>query len=416
MHNLTIDGERLWQTIMETSAFGAIAGGGIGRLTLSEADRNVRDWLWEQCEAIGCSVKVDTVGNMFALRPGTNGNALPIAMGSHLDTQPTGGKFDGILGVLAGLEVLRTLHDAGYEAEHPLMLVNWTNEEGARFAPAMLGSGVHAGVFDQTFADSRVDADGVSFGEAIDAIGYRGKAPLGETRFAAMFELHIEQGPLLERDTTDIGIVTGVQAMRWYDLAITGREAHAGSTPMDMRCDALAYAAAVILGAQEIARRFKGMATTGQLSIASPSRNVIPGTVTLSLDMRHPTDDGLDQMEAEVAKLVWSQCQERARTDVVWNSPAVHFDAGCLATVRQAVKRIGASARDIVSGAGHDAVYVSRVAPTAMIFIPCREGLSHNPAESAEKGHCVLGAQALLESVLSHKVSRGPQQGATETP
>ncbi|MCR6502389.1 M20 family metallo-hydrolase [Shinella sp. CPCC 101442] len=403
MHNLTIDSDRLWQTIMETAALGATPDGGIRRLTLSQEDRQVRDWFRRQCEAIGCSIKVDAVGNMFAARPGINEHALPIDMGSHLDTQPTGGKFDGILGVLAGLEVLRTLHDAGHKTEHPLMLVNWTNEEGSRFAPAMLGSGVHSGVFDMAFAESRLDADGVSLAEAIGKIGYRGETPLGETRFAAMFELHIEQGPVLERENVEIGVVTGVQAMRWYDLAITGREAHAGSTPMDMRCDALADAAAIVLGAQEIARELGGMATTGQLSIGAPSRNVIPGNVTISLDLRHVTDDGLDQLETSVADLIRKRCGDRAQLQTVWNSPAVHFNPGCIETVRCAAERLGASRREIVSGAGHDSVYVSRVAPTAMIFIPCRDGLSHNPAESAEKDHCALGAQILLESVISHR-------------
>ena len=401
MHNLTIDSDRLWQTILETAAFGATPDGGIRRLTLAHEDLQVRDWFRAQCEGIGCTVKVDTVGNMFATRPGTNEHALPIAMGSHLDTQPTGGKFDGILGVLAGLEVLRTLHDARYETEHPLMLINWTNEEGARFAPAMLGSGAHSGVFDQAFADSRTDTDGISFAEAIEKIGYRGETPLGETRFAAMFELHIEQGPVLEREGVEIGIVTGVQAMRWYDLVITGREAHAGSTPMDMRCDALADAAAIILGTQEVARRLGGMATTGQLSIAAPSRNVIPGKLTMSLDLRHVTDTGLDALEIEVADLIQEQCGDRAMLQTIWNSPAVHFNATCIETVRRVTERLKASSREIVSGAGHDAVYVSRVAPTAMIFIPCRDGLSHNPAERAEKDHCALGAQVLLENVLS---------------
>ncbi|GLR50625.1 M20 family metallo-hydrolase [Shinella yambaruensis] len=407
MHNLTINGERLWQTITQTAAFGAGPDGGIRRLTLSPEDKKVRDWLREQCEAIGCSLKVDTVGNMFATRPGTREHALPIAMGSHLDTQPTGGKFDGILGVLAGLEVLRTLHDAGYETEHPVMLINWTNEEGARFAPAMLGSGAHAGVFDQAFVDSRLDTDGVSFAEAIETIGYRGETPLGETSLAAMFELHIEQGPVLEREDIEIGVVTGVQAMRWYDLVITGQEAHAGSTPMDMRCDALADAAAIVLGAQDIARKLGGMATTGQLSINSPSRNVIPGTLTLSLDLRHVTDGGLDSLEIEVTDLIRKQCGKRAHLQTVWISPAVHFDVDCIETVRCAAERLGTSRRDIVSGAGHDSVHVSRIAPTTMIFIPCKDGLSHNPAESARKEHCVLGAQVLLESIILHQSSAG---------
>jgi len=401
MQNLTIDGERLWQTIMETAAFGATADGGVRRLTLGREDKQIRDWFRDQCEALGCTVDVDTVGNMFAHRPGRDRDALPIAIGSHLDTQPTGGKFDGILGVLAGLEVFRTLHAAGYETERPLILVNWTNEEGARFAPAMLGSGVHAGVFDQAFADSRTDADGVSFAEAIEAIGYRGSTPVGKKHFAAMFELHIEQGPVLERENADIGVVTGVQAMRWYDLAIKGQEAHAGSTPMDMRCDALADASGIILAAQEAARSLGGMATTGQLSINSPSRNVIPGHVTLSLDLRHQSEEGLDTLESAVVDLIRKQCGDRAQLQIVWNSPAVNFDPLCIDAVRTAAVKWGAAAREIVSGAGHDSVYIARVAPTAMIFVPCKNGLSHNPAESATIDHCAKGTQVLLESVLA---------------
>lgn len=402
MQNLIIDGDRLWQSIMETAAFGATPDGGVRRLTLSEEDKQVRDWFRDQCEALGYTVSIDTVGNMFARRPGRDDNALPTAIGSHLDTQPTGGKFDGILGVLAGLEVLRTLDAAGYETERPLLLVNWTNEEGARFAPAMLGSGVYAGVFDQAFADSRTDTDGISFGEAIEAIGYRGETTVGETRFGAMFELHIEQGPVLERETIDIGVVTGVQATRWYDISITGRESHAGSTPMGMRSDALADAARIILASQEIARALGGMATTGQLAITTPSRNVVPGKVTISLDLRHEQDDSLDRLEAEVLATVRELCGERAEFQTIWNSPAVRFDHGCIDAVRAGAAHAGASHREIVSGAGHDSVYVSRVAPTAMIFIPCKGGLSHNPAESATKLQCAVGAQTLLNSVLAY--------------
>ncbi|NSZ60082.1 Zn-dependent hydrolase (plasmid) [Agrobacterium tumefaciens] len=410
MQNLMIDGDRLWQTIMETAALGATADGGVRRLTLGEEDKQVRDWFRDECEAVGCTVEVDEVGNMFARRPGRSADALPIAIGSHLDTQPTGGKFDGILGVLAGLEIFRTLHAAGYETEMPLMLVNWTNEEGARFAPAMLGSGVHAGVFDKAFADSRTDADGVSFAEAIEDIGYRGTMPIRQIRFAAMFELHIEQGPVLERENADIGIVTGVQAMRWYDLAIRGREAHAGSTPMDMRCDALADAASIILETQAAARSLGAMATTGQLSIISPSRNVIPGHVTLSLDLRHESDEELDRLEAAVSHLIAKQCGERAHLEVVWNSPAVRFDPRCIQAVREAAEKSHATTSEIVSGAGHDSVYVSRVAPTAMIFIPCKDGVSHNPAESAEKDQCTMGTQVLLETIIAYQSSMASEQ------
>ncbi|QRM57876.1 Zn-dependent hydrolase [Sinorhizobium sp. BG8] len=402
MQNLTIDGDRLWQTIMETAAFGATSDGGIRRLTLSQEDKQMRDWFRAQCEALGCTVTVDTVGNMFALRPGRNADALPIAIGSHLDTQPTGGKFDGILGVLAGLEVFRALHATGYETEQPLVLVNWTNEEGSRFAPAMLGSGVHAGVFDRDFADSRTDIDGVSFGQAIDEIGYRGQTPIGSTRFAAMFELHIEQGPILEREGIDIGIVTGVQAMRWYDLTITGQEAHAGSTPMDMRHDALVDAAKILLAAQEAARELGGLATTGQLAIASPSRNVIPGRVTISLDLRHEHDEELERLEGEVVSFIEQCCGDRAELRTIWNSPAVRFDPSCLDAIRAGAHQSGVSTREIVSGAGHDSVYVSKVTPTAMIFVPCKDGLSHNPAESATQSQCAQGAQVLMNAILSY--------------
>src|SRR5437763_4363000 len=238
MKNLNIDAERLWGELMETARIGATHKGGICRLTLTDLDRQVRDWFKSQCEALGCTVSVDEVGNMFALRAGRRADVKPIAIGSHLDTQPTGGKFDGVLGVLGGLEVLKTLHDLGYETNAPLLLVNWTNEEGARFAPAMLGSGVFAKVFDRAYADSREDRQGGKFGEALEAIGYRGSVKAGDVPIGAMFELHIEQGPILEAEGKVIGVVQGVQGMRWYDVTVTGREAHTGSTPMQLRKNA----------------------------------------------------------------------------------------------------------------------------------------------------------------------------------
>lgn len=403
MQKLTIDADRLWETIMETASFGGTPDGGVRRLTMSEEDRSVRDWFREQCEALRCDVSIDEVGNMFALRQGTDPQALPVGIGSHLDTQPTGGKFDGIVGVLAGLEVFRTLEDAGHITRRPLMLVNWTNEEGARFAPAMLGSGVHAGVFAKTYANSRVDTDGITFVQAIEAIGYRGTVPLGKTQFSAMFELHIEQGPILERGGFEIGVVTGVQAIRWFDLSIIGREAHAGSTPMEMRRDALVDASTIVLAAQDLACRHGGLATIGQIQISAPSRNVIPGKVTMSLDLRHERDEALDAMEAEISSLISQQCGEHATLTEIWNNPAVQFDKGCLMSIRAGATSAGAKTCELVSGAGHDSVYISRVAPTAMIFIPCKDGLSHNPAESATREHCALGAQVLLQAVLDHE-------------
>lgn len=414
-NNLTIDAERLWSDLVETARIGGTPKGGIRRLALGEEDRRVRDWFRTQCEKLGCAVAVDEVGNMFATRPGRDNTLPPIAIGSHLDTQPTGGKFDGVLGVLAGLECLRTMHAAGYETHAPVMLVNWTNEEGSRFAPAMLGSGVHAGVFDRNYADTRSDTEGVSFAEAIEAIGYRGERKVGSTAIGAMFELHIEQGPILEAEGDTIGIVTGVQGMRWYDVEITGRESHAGSTPMRMRRDALPAAAALVLAVQGAARGLPdAVATVGTISVHPSSRNVIPGAATLTVDLRHPRADALGRLEAEIEQALAAICEEHGVTGTltrIWDSPPVPFDPACLASVRHAAGSLGYRMRDIVSGAGHDAAYVARIAPTAMIFVPCAGGLSHNEAEDASFDDCRAGAQVLLQAVLDYDrhLAEGPQ-------
>jgi beta-ureidopropionase / N-carbamoyl-L-amino-acid hydrolase len=407
MQNLTINPQRLWDSLMDTAKIGGTEKGGICRLTLTDLDRQVRDWFRSQCEALGCTVTVDQVGNMFATRPGKRGDLAPIAIGSHLDTQPTGGKFDGVLGVLGGLEVMRTMHDLGYETNAPLMLVNWTNEEGSRFAPAMLGSGVYAGVFDRAFADSREDRQGNTFGDAIESIGYRGEAAPGSVKFGAMFELHIEQGPILEADEKMVGVVTGVQGMRWYEVEFTGREAHTGSTPMTIRANALLGAARVVEHVNRIALEHAPLAvgTVGLVEVKPNSRNVIPGHVFFTVDFRHPDDAVLDIMEsklmsaiADVAKDVWLEFTAKK----VWDSPAVHFDAECIAAVRKGTEKAGFSSRDMVSGAGHDAAYIARVAPTTMIFVPCEGGLSHNEAESTTLEECAAGAQVLLNAVLEY--------------
>ncbi len=405
VQNLAIDPQRLWDSLMETAAIGGTPKGGICRLALTDLDRQVRDWFRAKVEALGCIVTVDEVGNMFAVRPGRRGDLPPIAMGSHLDTQPTGGKFDGVLGVLGGLEALRTLVDLGVETEAPIMLVNWTNEEGSRFAPAMLASGVHAGVFSREYADQRQDRDGISFGDALEAIGYRGEAAAGSVRFGAMFELHIEQGPVLEAEGKTIGVVTGVQGMRWYDVEITGREAHSGSTPMSLRHNALLGAAQTIAAVDRIAHEHAPLAvgTVGLVEVRPNSRNVVPGHVFLSVDFRHPEDAVLDAMEARlrgaVAELAAPGIEAAVRP--IWNSPPVAFDPGCIAAVRDGAARAGHATRDIVSGAGHDAAYVARVAPTTMIFVPSAGGLSHNEAESTSFGECAAGAQVLLNAVLA---------------
>ena len=406
MQNLKIDGERLWGELMETAAIGGTPKGGICRLTLSELDRQVRDWFKARAEKLGCTVAIDDMGAMFARRPG-QADVPPIAMGSHLDTQPTGGKFDGVLGVLGALEALRTLVEAGYETFAPIEVVNWTNEEGARFSPAMTSSGVFAGAFDRAWAVSRPDRSGETFGAALEAIGYRGAEPCGAHRLSAVFELHIEQGPILEAEAKDIGIVTGVQGMRWYEANVTGQDAHTGATPMHLRKNALLGAARLVDKIDAIARAHSPLAvgTVGSLEVKPNSPNVVPGEVHFTVDFRHPQTAVLDSMErmlfAAVAEVCGTLRLEGTATKI-WDQPPVAFDPQCIAAVREAAAQSGFSAREIVSGAGHDAAYVARVAPTAMIFVPCHDGVSHNEAEFTSKQQCAAGAQVLLQAVLNY--------------
>ena len=406
MSNLAINPERLWDELMETAVIGGTAKGGICRLSLTDLDREVRDWFKARTEALGCRVTVDDMGGMFARREGT-ADVPPIAIGSHLDTQPTGGKFDGALGVLAALEALRTLVEAGYETFAPIEVVNWTNEEGSRFQPAMVGSGVFAGVFERDWAATRPDRTGVTFGAALDAIGYRGPERCGAHPLSAFFEVHIEQGPLLEAEGRDIGVVTGVQAMRWYDVTVTGQDAHTGTTPMHLRKNAL-------LGVARLIERVHGIAlanapaavgTVGMIDNRPNSRNVIPGEVLFCADLRHPEARVLDAMEAIFMESLTEICEPlglTAQAEKIWDQPPVRFDPDCVAAVRRAAELSGFSTRDIVSGAGHDAAYVSRVAPSAMIFVPCRGGISHNEAEFSSKEQCAAGAQVLLQAVLDY--------------
>ena len=404
--NLSIDPQRLWDTLMETARIGGTEKGGVRRLTLTDLDRQVRDWFKAACDGLGCTVTVDEVGNMFAVRPGKRDDVAPIAMGSHLDTQPTGGKFDGILGVLGGLEALRTLVDLGYETNAPVMLVNWTNEEGSRFAPAMLGSGVFAGVFDRAYADSREDRQGETFGAALDAIGYRGEVKAGTVPMSAMFELHIEQGPILEAEGKTIGIVKGVQGMRWYDVTVTGKEAHTGSTPMMLRKNALLGASKLFEAVDRIAKaRLPAVGTVGLVEVKPNSRNVIPGEVFFSVDFRNPDGAVLEEMEAEFGRTVTAVAAETGLEIVwkrIWDSPPVVFDADCVASVAEGAATAGLPAREIVSGPGHDAAYIARVCPTSMIFVPCKDGISHNEAEDTSFDECAAGAQVLLNAVLAY--------------
>jgi N-carbamoyl-L-amino-acid hydrolase len=403
--NLRIDPERLWSTLMETAAIGGTAKGGINRQTLTAEDAQVRAWFKRTTEALGCTVSVDEVGNMFALRRGRRADLAPIALGSHLDTQPTGGKFDGNLGVLGALEALRTLVAAGYETNAPFVVVNWTNEEGARFAPAMLGSGVFAGVYSRAEADATTDIAGVRFGEALDGIGWRGEAGIGMP-LSAYLELHIEQGPILEAEDKTIGVVTGVQGVRWYEAAITGRESHAGTTPMPRRADAMVACARLALEVQRIALAHAPTAvgTVGRVEVEPNSPNVIPGVVRMTVDLRHHDDAVLSAMEASLyaaIDAIGREAKVAIGTKKLHDLAAIRFHPDCIAAVRAGAEALGYAHRDIISGAGHDAVHLSKVAPTAMIFVPCKDGLSHNEAESATREHCAAGAQVLLEASLA---------------
>ena len=401
--NLTINPQRLWDSLMDTAKFGGTPKGGIKRLTVSDEDKLVRDWFKAQCENLGCKVEVDEVGNMFATRPGKRKDVLPIAMGSHLDTQPTGGKFDGVLGAL---EALRTLVDMGYETNAPIMIANWTNEEGSRFAPAMLCSGVYAGVFTPDFAWSREDRSGVKLGDELARIGYKGPHKAGAIKFGAMFELHIEQGPILEAESKMVGVVTGVQGMRWYEVTLKGQESHTGATPMGLRKNALLAAARMIDAIDEVGMaNLPGVASVGLIENRPNSRNVVPGEVFFTVDLRHPDETILDKMEKayrETVMRIAHDCKVEVDEKRIWNSPAVKFAPQLIEAVREGVKQAGFSSRDMASGAGHDAAYIARVAPTTMIFVPCLGGISHNEEESTTLEECAAGAQLLLNAVLTH--------------
>ena len=403
--NLKIDGQRLWDSLMEMARIGATPKGGCNRQTLTDLDREGRDLFRRWCEKAGLAVSVDEMGNMMARRRGKRDELPPVVIGSHLDTQPTGGQFDGVAGVLTGLEVVRTLNDAGYESDHPLMVVNWTNEEGCRFAPAMLSSGVWGGAFTKEFAYSRTDREGKEFGAELERIGYKGDLPCAPQDWKCHLELHIEQGPILEAEGKIIGVVTGGQGIRWLDVEITGQESHAGSTPMPRRRDALVAAAKVIAALDGIARRHApdGVTTVGVLQIAKPSRNVIPGGVTFTVDIRHPEHEQIEAMDRELRAALAEACGRDGlpyACNQIWYFPPVAFDQGCIAAVRRAAETCGYAWREMVSGPGHDSCYTARAVPTSMIFIPCKDGLSHNEEEWAEPVHVEAGANVMLQAAL----------------
>ena len=403
--NLRIDGARLWSSLMEMAEIGGTPKGGCNRLTLTDLDCRSRELFARLCAEAGLSITVDRMGNMFARRPGAKGDLPPVMMGSHLDTQPTGGKFDGVLGVLGALEVVRSMNDLNIHTRHPIEIVNWTNEEGSRFAPAMVSSGVFAGAYTLEQAYGCKDRDGLKLGDELERIGFKGEAPVGRRDIHAFFELHIEQGPILEDEGVDIGVVTHGQGQRWFEVTLKGFESHAGSTPMPRRRDALVGAARIVELVQSIglAHPPLAVATTGMLNPYPNSRNVIPGEVFLTCEFRHPESAVLDAMDGALRDGIASVAA-RAKLEVeikeVFNYAPVHFDAGCIDAVRRAATACGFSHRDIVSGAGHDACYLARVAPTSMIFTPCVDGVSHNEAESISPEWASAGAQVLFHAVL----------------
>jgi N-carbamoyl-L-amino-acid hydrolase len=399
-----IDGGRLWSSLMELARIGATPKGGVRRVTLTPADREGRERFALWCRDAGLELRVDAIGNMFARRAGKDAGAAPVVMGSHLDTQPNGGRFDGAYGVMAGLEVVRTLNDAGITTRAPLEVACWTNEEGSRFVPTMMGSGVFAGVYPLDDVLKNKDTDGVSVRAALEAIGYRGQAR--PHTVGAYFEAHIEQGPVLEDTRTTIGVVQGALGQRWFDVLITGQDAHAGPTPMHLRRDAMLAAAQLTLEVNRIATSFPDSArgTVGHLQVTPNSRNVIPGEVRMTVDLRNARDATLSSMKEELERRAKAVGQERRVSidvkEVVYFPPS-EFAPELVGRVRAAAERLGFSHRDIVSGAAHDAVYLARVAPTAMVFVPCEGGISHNEIENARPEDLAAGCSVMLEAVLA---------------
>ncbi len=411
MRNLTIDGARLWASLMAMARIGATPKGGVCRLALTELDRAGREVFIGWCKDAGCSIAVDKVGNIFARRPGRDNTKPAVMTGSHLDTQPTGGRFDGIFGVLAGLEIVRTLNDRGIETEAPVEIAVWTNEEGARFSPAMMGSGVYAGVFALAEVLGKRDVEGKIFADELTRIGFAGPDEPGRRAVKCYFEAHIEQGPILEAEGKTIGVVTAAQGQRWYEITVTGQEAHAGPTPMPRRRDALVGAARMIELVNRIGRERPpyACATVGFIQSKPNSRNTIPGEVFFTVDFRHPDDAVLSEMDGALKTgfaAIAADSGLQLAVKEFWYSPPTPFAKPLVDAVREGAMRHGYAHRDIVSGAGHDAVYMARVAPAAMIFVPCVGGISHNEIEDAKPEDITAGANVLLHAMLAEAGAR----------
>ena len=403
--NMRINGDRLWDSLMEMAKIGPGIAGGNNRQTLTDDDAKGRALFQDWCESAGCSMGLDQMGTMFARREGTDPDALPVYVGSHLDTQPTGGKYDGVLGVLAGLEIIRMLNDLNVKTKHPIVIVNWTNEEGTRFAPPMVASGVFAGVHTLDWAYNRTDADGCTLGDELKRIDYVGDEPVGGRKMHAFYELHIEQGPILEAENKDIGVVTHGQGLSWLQVTLTGRESHTGSTPMPMRVNAGLGMARITQLVDEIALGHAphAVGAIGHCDVYPNSRNIIPGKVVFTVDFRHPDKAVIADMESKMregAKAIADEIGLGMEIEQVGGFDPVEFDAGCVSKVRAAAERLGYTHQDIVSGAGHDACWINRVAPTSMVMCPCVDGLSHNEAEEITRDWSTAGANVLFHAVV----------------
>ncbi|PQO22474.1 Zn-dependent hydrolase [Rhodobacteraceae bacterium WD3A24] len=403
--NMKIDADRLWNAIHEMAEIGPGVAGGNNRQTVTDEDGEGRKLFQKWCEAAGLTMGVDEMGDMFARREGTDPDAPPVYVGSHLDTQPTGGRYDGVLGVLAGLEIIRTLNDLNVRTKHPIVVTNWTNEEGTRFAPAMLASGVYAGVHDLDWAYGREDAEGKTFGDELQRIGWKGDEKVGERRMHAFFELHIEQGPILEAEEKDVGVVTHGQGLSWTQVTVTGKESHTGSTPMPMRRNAGLGMARILDLVDQIAWSHKpdAVGAAGHIDIYPNSRNVIPGKAVFTVDFRSPELEVIQDMEQRLrdgGQKIADEMGLEVEFEKVGGFDPVKFDEGCVTAVRNAAQRLGYSHREIVSGAGHDACWINRIAPTAMVMCPCVDGLSHNEAEEISKEWAEKGANVLMHAVV----------------
>ena len=403
--NLRINADRLWDSLMEMATIGPGVAGGNNRQTLTDEDGEGRHLFKRWCDEAGLAMGVDEMGTMFAMRAGADPEALPVYVGSHLDTQPTGGKYDGVLGVLGGLEVIRTLNDLGIRTKHPIVVINWTNEEGTRFAPAMVASGVFAGMHELEWAYDRTDAKGKKFGDELKRIGWKGDEKVGARKMHAFFELHIEQGPILEDEGIDIGVVTHGQGLWWLQVTLTGKDAHTGSTPMPKRRNATLGMARVIELVHEVAMDYQpdAVGAVGHVEVHPNSRNVISGKTVFTIDIRSPEREVLDAMRSRIEEGIALICEAMDigfEVEAVGHFDPVTFDKNCVKAVRDAAERLGYSHRDIVSGAGHDACWINRVAPTAMVFCPCVDGLSHNEAEEISKEWAGAGCDVLFHAVV----------------